>query len=103
MRFLIVSFICTVIFFANAIPTLAAKSPVDKGAEQLDKIQEKTENVMRSAPRSLEEMQRETREGINAVQGSADRAKMKGANAQTQTETMAEKFKEGVRNTLGDN
>ncbi|MFP4297935.1 MAG: hypothetical protein ACLFT0_08765 [Spirulinaceae cyanobacterium] len=101
IRFLTICFFCAVIFLTSAIPAQAARSPIDKGAEQLNEVQKETDKAMRSVPDNIEEIQEKTRDGLNAVQGSADRDKMKGPESVTQTDTMADKFKKGVEEVLG--
>lgn len=101
IRFLMICFFCTVIFLTSAIPAQAARSPIDKGAEQLNEVQKETDKAARSVPDNIEEIQEKTREGLNSVQGSADREKMKGPESVTQTDTMADKFKEGVEKVMG--
>jgi hypothetical protein len=79
-RFVIAVVLCTTLVFSNAFPAAAgigtSKSSPTDATTQLNKIQEKTDEMARSAPPGLEETQAETAKGINEVQGDADKDKM---------------------------
>jgi predicted PurR-regulated permease PerM len=70
----LVLFILISIAPVQAAPT--SKSMPTDGTAQLDKILEKSEDVSQSRPMSLEEVQQRANEGINEVQGAADKEKM---------------------------
>lgn len=102
IRILVLGVCCVMLFWGSAVPALAAQSPVDKGAEQLNKVQQETDKSAQEMPSSIEEVQEKTKEGLNAVQGSADREKMKGPESTTETDTMADTFKKGVERMMQD-
>lgn len=77
VRFLIVAFIGALLLFSNAFPTLAATSSPTKGEDQLKQVEERSEQVLKSNPRSMKEVQADTENGLNEVQGEANKNKMK--------------------------
>jgi hypothetical protein len=80
IRALILTSICAVFIFTNAIPVLAIESYQSKpqeGTTQLLETQRLTDEVSRSAPPDLKATQERANKGINEVQGDADADKMK--------------------------
>lgn len=79
LRLLVVAFACTMLFLGNALPAAAigsSPSNPSKGEEPLDQIFEESKDVTDSQPMSLEETQKKANEGLNEVQGAADRDRM---------------------------
>lgn len=79
IRFVVIAFACAVLFVSNALPAAAIGAPRSnptKGEEQLDTIQEKSEEVTKAPPLSGGETQREANKGINEVQGDANKDQM---------------------------
>lgn len=68
--------VCGLLFISNAYPAQATTSKPTDGEVSLNKIQAKTENVARSNPRGIDEIIDESRNGLNGVQGAADKNKM---------------------------
>jgi hypothetical protein len=77
VRFLIAAFIGAVLLFSNALPTLAVSSRPSQGEDQLQQIEQKSKDVLKSNPRSLKESQKDAENGLNTVQGQANKEKMK--------------------------
>ncbi len=90
VRFLIVAFVCTLLFFSSAFPAAAmessssSSSPKD-GEVNLNEIQRKTDKTVYDPPMTLEKIQERSEGGINEVQGAADVGKMEGSGDFQQT------------------
>jgi hypothetical protein len=82
--------LATVLFLSNLAPAFADN--YNKGETMLNKIQEKTDELTRSAPPTLEQVQKETKKGINEVQGDADREKMISPNDAKDNRTVEEQI-----------
>jgi hypothetical protein len=89
VRFLIVAFTCTLLFVSNTFPAFAIESyqsHPEEATTQLLETQRKTDEVGRSAPPGLQEVQDKSNKGLNEVQGDADIDKMKRPeNSQSST------------------
>lgn len=104
-KFLIASGVCALLFFVNALPAAAAdsyKSNPREGETQLNETIRKTEEVSRSNPRSIGEMQRDQQGegGLNAIQGKADAEKMSRPENSPEAKSVETKIKEGLRDVL---
>jgi hypothetical protein len=80
VRFLVGSVICALIFFSNAFPAAAISSPKsapEDSTTQLLETQKKTDEITTEPPPGLEEVKKKANEGINEIQGGADKDKMK--------------------------
>jgi hypothetical protein len=75
-RFLVAAFLGAVLLFSNALPSFAVSSSLTKGEDQLKQIEKESVEVLKSNPRSLEEVQADTEGGLNGVQGKANKNKM---------------------------
>ena len=78
LRLILTTFICGVLFVASAYPANAVTSPKD-GETNLNSIQAETDKVGRGLnnnPRGIEETTQKAQEGLNEVQGGADKDKM---------------------------
>ncbi|WP_017655262.1 hypothetical protein [Fortiea contorta] len=99
VRFLIVAFTCALLFLSSGLPAFAIdsyQSDPTEATTQLLEIQRKTDEVAKSAPPGLEEVQRESNKGLNEVQGDADINKQKRPeNSQSATSV-----EENVKNFL---
>ena len=105
LRFLIAGCVCALLFFVNAFPAAAAdsyKSSPTEGETQLNETIRKTEEVSRSNPRSIGEMQRtqQGEGGLNAVQGKADAEKMSRPENSPEATSVETKIKEGLKGIL---
>jgi hypothetical protein len=79
VRFLFTALICTILFFASVTPAQAAYLPKSKptdGTTQLNKIDDKAQQEIDNPAMNLEEVEKRAQNGLNEVQGSADKNKM---------------------------
>jgi apolipoprotein N-acyltransferase len=76
LRLVLTAFICGLLFISSAYPAHAVTSKPTEGEANLNKIQEKTDNLARSNPPGLEETTKEAQKGLNEVQGDANKEKM---------------------------
>lgn len=101
IRLLFTALICSLLFMSSAFPAQAATSNPQDGEVSLNRIQNKTDSVAQSNPRSLDEISKEASKGLNAVQGSADKSKMvspEDASGETTVKEQAKNFLEGLTN-----
>ena len=98
MQFVITACLCTLVFFTSAFPAAASVSKPSDGVVSLDDIQSRTDEVARSQPRSLKELQSDAEGGLNAVQGKADYSKMNRPGNSQDATTFEETIKEGLKN-----
>ncbi|MEH2255501.1 hypothetical protein [Nostoc sp.] len=80
VRFLVVGFTCALVLFSNAFPAFAIDSYQSKPTEattQLLDIQRKTDEAAKEPPQGLKQVQEESNQGLNEVQGAADIDKQK--------------------------
>ncbi|WP_066384063.1 MULTISPECIES: hypothetical protein [unclassified Anabaena] len=102
VKFVIVALSCALIFISSIVPAFAIESYQSEPTEattQLLETQRKTDEVSRSAPPSLKEVQKKSNEGLNEVQGAADIEKMKrpeNSQAATSVEDEVRNFLEKV-------
>ena len=92
IRVVLTVLVCGLLFFATANPVQAATSKATDGEANLNRIQDKTDEVANSNPRGINEITKEAQKGTNAVQGGADADKMVSpdeANATTVKEKAA--------------
>lgn len=95
VRTLVAVCFCTLLFVSNAFPAFATTSSPTKGEEQLLGIEKEAQKAVLKDPMSLEETQDKTNEGINEVQGDADKDKMLNPS-----NTNATSFKEQVEKAV---
>ena len=76
IRLVLTVLACGLLFISSAYPAQAATSKPSDGEVSLNEIQAKTEKVARSNPRGIDEIIEESQNGLNAVQGGADKDKM---------------------------
>lgn len=99
VRFVILAFACTLLFLNHALPAFAIssyQSHPTEGPTQLLETQRKTDEVAKSEPPKLEEVQEKSNKGLNEVQGDADIDQMKRpSNSQSATSV-----EENVQNFL---
>ncbi|MEL6814419.1 MAG: hypothetical protein AAFP03_06345 [Cyanobacteria bacterium J06598_3] len=70
---------CALVIFTNATPALAfgnSSSKPTEGLEQLDKVQQKSENAVSTTTGEAKRVMNNAQEGLNGVQGKADKDKM---------------------------
>ena len=91
VHFVVTLFASAFLFFSTSVPAFAfgaaSSSPTD-GTVQLDKIEQRAQDVAESkvAPGSIEEAAKRAKGGINEVQGAADKDQMsRPSNSQNAT------------------
>ena len=95
LRVILTTFICGLLFVSSVYPAQAVTSPKD-GEANLNEIQAETDKVgkgLENNPRGIEETTKKAQEGLNEVQGAADKDKMV-----TPEETDATSVKEQAAN-----
>ncbi|WP_427162206.1 hypothetical protein ACQFX9_11960 [Aliinostoc sp. HNIBRCY26] len=101
-KFLIIAFTCALLLLSSTSPAFAIesyKSDPTEATTQLLETQRQTDEVAKSPPPTLEEVQRKSNEGLNEVQGAADIEKMKrpeNSQSATSVEDEVKSFLEKV-------
>lgn len=104
-RFVVAVALCVTLVFSQVSPAAAnstSKSDPTDATTQLNKIQEKTDDIARSAPLGLKETQSEANKGINEVQGDADKDKMYRSSNSQNANTVENKVENYLDNLKGD-
>lgn len=100
-RWAVAAVLGVALLLTNVSPALAiGSSPSDPsdGLTQLDKIEQRSKDVLKNGPRGMEEVQTRAEGGLNGVQGAADRSKMSTpANSQAATSVM-----DNIKDALSD-
>ncbi|MGC9524047.1 MAG: hypothetical protein ACP5D7_00740 [Limnospira sp.] len=98
--------LCTgiVLFLSSLTPALAANSSPTEAEASLNQIQQEAKKTAESdEPRSLNTMRQKTEgDGLNAVQGSADKEKMKNPENSENVETVTEMVDKKLKNVFGN-
>lgn len=97
VRSLIAVCFCALMFVSNAFPAFAVTSSLTKGEAQLTGIEKEAQKAVLKDPMSLEETQKKANEGINEVQGDADKDKMKNPS-NTRATSFEQQVKKAVSN-----
>ena len=85
------------IFGLAVTPSMAGSSSVNKGTEQLPKIDAAAAQVAeRSSPMELEEIEARSQGGLNEIQGSADANKMHKADTSKPGPALAKKVEKAL-------
>ncbi|MBN3875698.1 MAG: hypothetical protein ACYTXT_32120 [Nostoc sp.] len=106
VRFLVVAFTCALVLFSNAFPAFAIdsyQSDSTEGTTQLLDIQAKTDEAAKEPPLGLRKTQKETSEGLNEVQGSADIDKQKRPENSQGATSVEENIKNVLEKVTGKN
>jgi len=95
-RVVIAGLLCVTLLFSNALPAAAIganKSAPTEGTDQLQGIEKEARKVgnPNAQPRSLQATQAKAEEGLNAVQGKADKEKMYRPSNSKDATTVEEK------------
>lgn len=97
LRVLLAVCVSAFLFFSNVFPAMAATSQPTKGEDQLKQIEERSEEVLKSNPRSLEEVQSATDDGLNTVQGEANKNKMSRPENSQDATSVEEQIDQGLK------
>ena len=80
VKFLFTALICTILFVTTIAPAqagmMSSKSKPTDGTTQLNKIDQKAQQEIDNPAMNLEEIEKRSQNGLNEVQGSADKNKM---------------------------
>lgn len=79
VRLLLTALMCTVLFFGNMNPAQAdytSKSKPTDGENRLQKIDDKAQESIDQPPMTLKDIEERNKNGLNEIQGSADKDKM---------------------------
>jgi flagellar motility protein MotE (MotC chaperone) len=106
VRFFMIAFTCSLLFLSSTFPAFAIdsyQSDPREGTTQLLEIQRKTDEVAKSAPPGLSKVQKESNEGLNEVQGSADYEKQKRPENSQNATSVEENVKQFLEKVTGNN
>ncbi|WP_413164522.1 low temperature-induced protein [Capilliphycus salinus ALCB114379] len=93
--------VCLVLVVSHGIPAMAAaNSTNNQGEDALKDIQKKSEDVLRTPPRSLDQSKADAPAGLNLVQGEANRDDMKRPQTSSGT-SVEQQIDEGLKKTFG--
>ncbi|HIK03306.1 MAG TPA: hypothetical protein IGS40_01105 [Trichormus sp. M33_DOE_039] len=101
-KFVIIAFTCALLLLSSTIPAFAIESYQSEPTEattQLLETQRRTDEVAKSPPPTLKEVQKKSNEGLNEVQGAADIDQMKrpeNSQSATSVEDEVKSFLEKV-------
>ncbi|MGB7251645.1 MAG: hypothetical protein WBC73_22105 [Phormidesmis sp.] len=98
LRPVAIALACALLVFSSAAPALAfggSSSRAEKGLEQLNTVQDKSEEAI-SGPTSKEKDIQNSEEGLNGVQGDANRQDMKSPEGSGGVSTIEENIKEAL-------
>ncbi len=79
VRFLVAGLMCALVFFANITPAQAANVAQSKPTDGIEKLQKIDDNAYKNIDdpaMSLDEVQKRSQQGLNEIQGDADKDKM---------------------------
>jgi len=77
MQMLMSALLAAVLVFTSGLSAIAAQSPVTKGVEQLNQIDEKSKEALENPATTPEEIADRSKGALNEIQGNAaDRDKM---------------------------
>lgn len=105
IRTILVAFTCAILLLSTAFPALAggqtAPTNPTKGEAPLSDIIDKSEDMIQNGIPSLEKVQKEANNGLNEVQGSADKNKMSRPSNSRQAVSIEERIKTGLEKAEG--
>ncbi|MDY7008324.1 MAG: hypothetical protein SWX82_31465 [Cyanobacteriota bacterium] len=103
VRFLMVIFACTFVFLSSAVPVIAATSSPTQGEDALKKVEKKSEQVLKSNPRSMEEVKSKSKNGLNGVQGGANLNQMSTPENSQDATSVEERVQDFLNDFTGSN
>lgn len=99
IRFLIATCVCALLVFSSAFPALATtshKSDPTSAEAKMGDIERRSQEALKQDPRPLNEVTEASKGGLNAVQGDANKEKMKTPENSNAT-SVEEQLKEGLK------
>jgi hypothetical protein len=105
LRFVVAAFMCVMLLLSTALPAAAIgtdKSSPNKGAEQLNEIQRKTEELTENNAPSKSRVINESNKGLNEVQGAANAENMNRPSNSQGAVTIEDKVEGFLEKITGD-
>jgi hypothetical protein len=112
IRILVTVCFCTLIFASNSVPAFAVTNSPNEGPANLNEIQKRTDDLTkrtddidkqdRSVFPSLKEVQSASEEGLNEIQGDADKDKMISPEDAKDVTTVEDSIKKAFSKVKGD-
>ncbi|WP_414623193.1 hypothetical protein [Calothrix sp. CCY 0018] len=105
LRVVFAALMCVMLVFSTALPAAAigaSKSSPDKGAEQLNDIQRKTQELTENNAPSNKRVIEESNKGLNEVQGAANAENMNRPSNSQEAVTVEEKVEGFLEKITGD-
>lgn len=112
IRILMTVCFCAMIFAFNSVPAFAVTSNPSDGTTKLNEIQKRTDDLTkstddiakqdRSVYPSLKQVQSASKEGLNEIQGDADKDKMISPEDAKDATTVADSIKKTFSKVKGD-
>jgi hypothetical protein len=100
LRTLLVTVTCALFLLLNVSSALAAghstPSKATEGEAQLNKIYDRSEDMLQNGIPSLEQVEKRANEGINEVQGDADKDKMSRPGNSQQAVSVKDQIKKSL-------
>ncbi len=105
IRTILVAFTCAILLLSTAFPALAggktAPTSLTKGEAPLNDIIDKSEEILQDGIPSMKQVEKRSNEGLNEVQGSADRNKMSRSDNSRKAVSIEERIKTGLEKAEG--
>jgi hypothetical protein len=95
VRFLVIAFICTLLFVSAALPASAYTTSKDQPLQD-DEVLQKSAEVLRSGPASMKTVQERSSRGPNEVQADADLDKMSRPENSKSAVTIEERIEKAL-------
>ena len=106
LRFVVAALMCVMLLLSTALPAAAIgtnkSSPTDKGAEQLNEIQQKTQELTENNAPSNERVINESNKGLNEVQGAANAENMNSPSNSQNAVTVEDKVEGFLEKITGN-
>ncbi|MEA5595107.1 hypothetical protein [Rivularia sp. UHCC 0363] len=105
LRFVVAALMCVMLLLSTALPASAigsSKSSPNKGAEQLNEIQQKTQELTENNAPSKERVINESNRGLNEVQGAANAENMNRPSNSQEAVTVEDKVESFLEKITGD-
>lgn len=103
LKLVAIAFVFATFILANASPAFAfggSSSKPSDGAASLSGVQSKSDKVAKSQPRSGKEVSNVAQDGLNGVQGAADKGKMIKPS-DTDATTVKDDIESGIKSVMG--
>lgn len=105
LRFVVAVLMCVMLLLSTALPAAAigaSKSSTEKGPEQLNEIQQKTQELTENNAPSNQRVINESNKGLNEVQGAANAENMNRPSNSQEATTVEEQVEGFLDNITGN-